>query len=101
MKHYYSHFAEFDTWLKVGFEGDEITLDIPEDETIQWGWKITSRSTPVVSLYSVYCTQFACVCLNYMPVVCSLAFFNPVQLSRSLGTMLMSLRKGSRSPSVS
>ena len=51
MKHYYSHFAEFDTWLKVGFEGDEITLDIPEDETTQRGWKITSRSTPVVSLY--------------------------------------------------
>ena len=67
MKHYYSHFAKFDTWLKVGFEGNEITLDVPEDGTIQeqQGWKITPRSTPVVSLYF---TQFACVCLNYLPV---------------------------------
>ena len=91
MKRYYSHFAKFDTWLKVGFEGDEITLDVPEDGTIQelqQGWKITPRSTPVVSLY---CTQF-CMCLPELPacvlevisVVCSLTFLNLVQSSIDL-----------------
>ena len=103
MKHYYSHFAKFDTWLKVGFEGDKITLDVPEDGTIQQGWKITAMSTRVVSLY---CTQFACVCLNCMPapeVKCSmLSYFSQscTIVYRSLGTMLMALRKVSGSPSV-
>ena len=96
----------FDTWLKVGFEGDEITLDIPEDGTIQeqQGWRITPMSTRAVSLY---CTQFACVCLNCMPApevkCCMLSYFSQscTIVYRSLGTMLMSLRKGSGSPSVS
>lgn len=51
VKHHFSHFAQFDTWLKVGFEGNEISLEIPEDGIIQEGWKITPMSTPVVSLY--------------------------------------------------
>ena len=61
VRNYFSHFAKLDTWLKVGFQKSEITLDIPEDgEITRAGWKITPMTYPAVSLYftEVVCEYF-------------------------------------------
>ena len=62
VRNYFGHFAKLDTWLKVGFQKSEITVDIPEDGVItREGWKITPMTYPAVSLYF---TCRSCLCMN-------------------------------------
>ena len=53
MEHY-KHFAREEATLKVTFQSDKITLDIPEDGTTIQGWRITPRSRPTVSFIGTY-----------------------------------------------
>ena len=85
VKQHFSHFAKWDRSLKVVFQKSEITLNIPEEGTIQEGWKITPMTYPVVCSY---CMQ-VCVSASTQAVV-----FNCTHLCRLLRGMLMSLRKG-------
>ena len=51
MERHYSHFTK-DRSTKIGFEGSEITLNIPEDGEKKEGWNIIPTTYPVVSLYN-------------------------------------------------
>ena len=64
MEKYYSDLAKRnkltikqDRLTKVGFEGSEITLKIPEDEEIKEGWKITPITYPMVCLCAHICSD--------------------------------------------
>lgn len=48
---HYSQIAKKDLSAKVGFEGSEITLNIPEDGETKEGWNITPMTYPVVCSY--------------------------------------------------
>lgn len=50
VENHYGHFAMKDLSAKVGFEGSEITLNIPEEGETKGGWNITPITYPVVSL---------------------------------------------------
>ena len=50
MENYYSHFTK-DMSAKIGFEGNEIILNIPEDGENKEGWNIIPMTYPVVSSY--------------------------------------------------
>ena len=50
MENHYNHFTK-DLSAKIGFEGSEISLNIPEDGENKEGWNIIPITYPVVSLY--------------------------------------------------
>ena len=51
VKKYYGHFSELVATLQVGFEGSDLTLDIPEDGLVtKEGWRITPLNPPTVSV---------------------------------------------------
>ena len=98
---YYSDFAKQnkltikrDRLTKVGFEGSEITLKIPEDEELKEGWKIISTTYPMV-----------CLCLpnvlTSVVIIKLVQYRYTVHLCRLQGWRQMSLRKGSQSLIVS
>ena len=88
VKQHFSHFAKWDTSCKVDFQESEITLNIPEEGTIQEGWKITPMTYPVVCSY---CMQ---VCVSVSTDAIQAVVSNYTHLCRLLRGMLISLRKG-------
>ena len=54
MENHYSQFAKKDLSAKVGFEGSEITLNIPEDGDTKEGWYITPMTYPVVCSHYMF-----------------------------------------------
>ena len=88
VKQHFSHFAKWDRSLKVVFQKSEITLNIPEEGTIQEGWKITPMTYPVVCSY---CMQ---ICVSASADAIQAVVFNCTHLCRLLREMLMSSRKG-------
>ena len=50
VREYYGHFAKKEATLRIRFEVNEITLNIPADGLVtQEGWRITPLSFPTVS----------------------------------------------------
>ena len=50
VREHYGHFAKKEATLRIRFEGNEITLDIPADGLVtKEGWRITPFSFPTVS----------------------------------------------------
>ena len=50
VREHYGHFAKKEATLRIRFEGNEITLDIPADGLVtKEGWRITPLSFPTVS----------------------------------------------------
>ena len=55
VREYYANFATLEATLKVGFEGSEISLEIPVDGIVtREGWTISPFTFPTVS-ETFYC----------------------------------------------